>query len=96
MHKAHIKVSLVDYTGTIAAVTFRVPNFYMQYFKPLASADDPFLAAINGECLGREVIIKTKLREDAANDISAVLTKAIIEFMERKDTHNGFPIKRSK
>jgi len=71
-----------------AGVSINEP-FY-RAFEPLRTTDDPvgFLA---GEISPKDekCAIVTKLRKDAAKEISEALTRVLITEMKKHDTHNG-------
>jgi len=72
-----------------AGVSISEP-FY-RAFEPLCTTDDP-IGFLAGEISRKDerCEIVTKLRKDAAKEISDALTRVLLKEMARHDTHNGY------
>jgi hypothetical protein len=73
-----------------AAVT--IPAVIIEQFDPIKSTNSTWLGFVTGDVLEGSVEItkRTRMREDAAADISRELTKMIIDAMKVNDTKNGY------
>ena len=80
----------VDTIGASILVT----DSLVHAFKPMKTAVDPFVGAINGELMrGSDAEHRVvRLREEAAKEIAAALTEHLIHEMSKHDTYNGYQI----
>ena len=76
-----------------AVVCIEIPEMFEQAFDRVDVCDDfNLLAASCGGISKAEMKIVTKLREDAAKDLSDHIAKLLIQHMTKNDTVNGYAV----
>jgi hypothetical protein len=75
-----------------AAISIEVPEMFEQAFDRVDVCDDRLVSAVCGGISNAEMKVVTKLRKDAAKDMSEYIAKLLIQHMTKDDTKNGYPI----
>ena len=89
--KIEIMVRINSEYGTYAAAV-DVPDYLLEAFKPMKTYDEPIFSMLDPEAIicERDVHKVIRLRENAAEDLSNLLTEHIMKAMEAEDRHNGY------
>jgi hypothetical protein len=75
-----------------AAVSIDIPEMFEQVFDRVDVCDDRLTASVCGGISNAEMKIVTKLRNDAAKDLSEHIAKLLIQHMTKDDTVNGYSV----
>jgi hypothetical protein len=75
-----------------AAVCIEIPEMFEQEFDRVDVCEDRFVAAACGGISNESMEIVTRLRKDAAKDLSEHIAKLLIQHMTKDDTVNGYKV----
>ncbi|MFQ3209156.1 MAG: hypothetical protein ACI9HU_000640 [Colwellia sp.] len=90
-----MKLDVSAYSGRgypSAAISIEMPEMFEQAFDRVDVCDDGMVRMACGGISNAEMKVVTKLRKDAAKDMSEYIAKLLIQHMTKNDTKNGYPI----